>query len=109
VDLLQFSASQKMIELRANIDVNVPNTIITDVNRFKQVLINIISNAIKFTFQGDIEVKAEFCRVINNESPRSLTYLKVSVTYTGVGMNEHDIANLFNLYGKLEGTSHINK
>jgi signal transduction histidine kinase len=50
-------------------------------------------------------VRAELCRYITFESPRNMTYLKVSVTDTGVGMHEDEIANLFNLYGKLEGTS----
>jgi two-component system sensor histidine kinase/response regulator len=103
------NAIDKGIELRGSIDVNVPPTIISDVNRFKQILLNILSNAMKFTFEGYIEVSAELCKYVTVESPRNATYLKVSVTDTGVGMHEHEIANLFNLYGKLEGTAHLNK
>jgi len=59
VNLMRFAAQQKKIGLKHIVDANVPANMISDEIRFKQILINLISNAIKFTYEGFIEVRAE--------------------------------------------------
>jgi two-component system sensor histidine kinase/response regulator len=63
-------------------------------------MINLISNAIKYTKEGFVMVKGERCSYINDVN-ENRKYLKISVIDSGVGMNEDDMSNLFNLYGKL--------
>jgi signal transduction histidine kinase len=63
-------------------------------------MINLISNAIKYTKEGIVMVKGEKCSYINDVNEHR-KYLKISVVDSGVGMNEDDMDNLFNLYGKL--------
>ena len=65
-----------------------------DKRRFKQVLMNLIKNALKFTKQGVIKVKALYKR-----HPEQM--LEVSVTDTGLGIAAQDMASLFNRFGKL--------
>ena len=60
INLLNYEAVKRRILLIKKIDRNVPEFMIQDENRLKQILINIISNAIKFTFEGFVEVKAEY-------------------------------------------------
>ena len=43
-----------------NVDVSLPKLILTDENRLSQVLINLISNAIKFTAKGSVEIKVQY-------------------------------------------------
>eukprot|EP00347_Sterkiella_histriomuscorum_P019851 403340064 len=90
-------------------DQNVPDLIIQDQNRFKQILINLISNAIKFTFQGSVEIKAEYFKLRLIEQNEFIPILKVSIKDSGVGMSEYGKNNLFNIFGKLDQHSHINK
>ena len=47
----------KNIELKKSIDEEIPQKILTDPNRLKQILINLIGNSLKFTIKGYVEVK----------------------------------------------------
>lgn len=61
LEIFQYKAKAKGIDLISIIQANFPNLIRTDVNRLKQIIINLISNAIKYTQDGSvkIEVKAK--------------------------------------------------
>ena len=67
--------------------------------RFKQVLFNLIGNALKFTFKGRVVVTAEF----HNEE------LQVDVTDSGLGIKEEDLGKLFKFFGCLQRTKDVNK
>ena len=73
-----------------------------DVRRFKQVLINLVKNALKFTPKGSIEIKASYLR--GNES----NYLIVHIRDTGKGISIDDIPKLFSRFGKLARTAELN-
>lgn len=83
-------ARQKSLTLYSHIDVLHPDEIYIDALRLHQILSNLISNAIKFTQQGSVEVLVKFLR--NNEQ---LTVLELSVTDTGVGIAEEDQKQIF--------------
>ena len=71
-----------------------------DERRIKQVLINLIKNAKKFTEKGKIQIKASY-----NEQAESLV---VHVNDTGVGISAEDLPKLFNRFGKLQRTAEMN-
>ena len=73
-----------------------------DKRRIKQILMNLIKNALKFTKQGTIVIKAEYIELVN--SPE----LKVQITDTGLGIAEGDMNKLFTRFGKLQRTASIN-
>lgn len=75
----------------------MPDMIVSDERRLKQVLINLISNALKFTSQGSITVQPEF----NKE----LKVLTVQVSDTGIGIKSADQLKLFKMFGKLQSSS----
>ena len=58
VELLSFKAESKTLPLSYTIDQNMPVTIRTDPNRLKQILINLISNSLKYTEKGFVHVEA---------------------------------------------------
>jgi len=102
IKLFHYQSAQKKIQLQLRLGKNVPEYIHTDANRLKQILINLIGNAIKFTFTGGVTISAE-------ESETSRDCIKISVSDTGIGIKEESRERLFKMYGKLEETESINK
>jgi len=100
--LFSFQCGQNGIYLEINIDQSVPKCIVTDGNRLRQILINLVGNAIKFTSKGGIKV--EVIQDLQDEER-----LQISVTDTGAGIKEQDIPKLFKMEGKLEDTQSVNK
>ena len=100
IPLFDFQCVQKQIYLKLEMDENLPLKITTDRNRLTQILINLIGNALKFTFNGGITIS-----VRQDEMDDAI---KFSVIDTGVGIKEQDKEKLFQLYGKLEGTAKMN-
>lgn len=82
---LEHSAENKGIELNWDIEDNLDTNIISDPYRIKQVLTNLISNAIKFTNEGSVEVSA----IKKNES------IQISVVDTGIGIAKESQGNIF--------------
>ena len=71
----------------------MPDFIKSDEKRFKQILYNLIGNALKFTFKGGIKVNVTY----NEISCRLLT----SVVDTGIGIKPEDMEHLFKFFGKV--------
>ena len=79
----------------------MPDKIYSDAKRFKQVLFNLIGNAVKFTFQGSITVRVDY--------ERERSCLCISVEDTGIGMKEEDLHKLFRFFGYLKTSQDINR
>lgn len=79
--------------IKKNINLN-KNQLVTSINEnhFKQIMINLISNACKFTLKGEIVVS---CNYIDNNSK-----IKITIKDTGIGLSEDDIKGLFHPFGK---------
>ncbi|WP_190314929.1 transporter substrate-binding domain-containing protein [Pantoea sp. M_9] len=84
-------ARQKSLRLRSSLPATLPYEIFVDPLRFRQVLSNLVSNAIKFTEQGTIEVDLYISYGKSDEDAR----LRVSVEDTGRGMTEEEQADIF--------------
>jgi len=92
--LYLFQCQDKSIEFRIEKDIAVPSEMYTDRHRLIQVLINLITNAIKFTFHGSVTLRIE-------RDPENSWRLKFSVIDTGVGIKEEDRLRLFQRFGKI--------
>ncbi|WP_440055568.1 two-component sensor histidine kinase BarA [Pseudoalteromonas sp. T1lg65] len=95
--LLAPSAHEKQLEFSIAINSQVPDNIIGDPTRFKQVLTNLISNAIKFTDKGSVKVDIGH-RVIDENQ----TSLLVSVSDTGVGIAQDKQDTLFTPFAQAD-------
>lgn len=98
----------KGLKITKNIGLLVNKGFITDESRFKQILINLISNAIKFTPEGIIKIEVEKYQRCNDERQQE-EYLRVSVKDTGIGMSSEDLERLFDIYGKLNKNHKLSK
>jgi CheY-like chemotaxis protein len=76
----------------------VPERIVTDPTRVRQVLLNLVSNAIKFTRRGEVELT---CR-LSDELPRRL---ELSVRDTGIGMSRADQESLFEAFSQADNST----
>ncbi len=97
--LLAPNAHKKGIDLIPSTDIRVPKTVLGDPLRLKQIVNNLVANAIKFTDHGYVLVRT----VIEHETDQDYT-LCISVTDTGIGIAEADQATLFNAFNQADTT-----
>jgi len=92
--MTSFKAYEKGLEFLINRDPRIPNNLIGDPLRIGQVLLNLTSNAIKFTEKGEVLVELSYV-----DSPsKDHTTIKFSISDTGIGMNETQQEKLFNAF-----------
>jgi len=104
VKSLYIYASQcKKIQFIVQKMPQVPDTILTDQHRLVQILINLLGNAMKFTFTGHVKLKVS----VDKERKGKLLF---EVEDTGIGIAEKDKCKLFKMFGKLDQSNkNINK
>jgi signal transduction histidine kinase/CheY-like chemotaxis protein/HPt (histidine-containing phosphotransfer) domain-containing protein len=84
------NASSKSLDLRYYVDPQLSPALLVDPIRLRQILNNFVSNALKFTEKGHIEIRAEFLGRADGEER-----VRFSVTDTGIGISEEDQGQLF--------------
>jgi len=89
-DTFMLKLKEKDLEFILEYSLALPQIIFADRDKLKQILINLISNAIKFTSEGTIKVSVQF---IEHQ-------IKLSVEDTGAGIPKKQLANVFNQYEK---------
>lgn len=99
VDLFKEKAKQKNIYLLLNIEDSVPNHILTDPTRLRQILINIIGNAIKFTAVGGVRVQVKVV-----QHTEGALRLAVYVKDTGPGLTDEQKKRLFKPFSQGDNT-----
>ncbi|MCL4409067.1 MAG: ATP-binding protein, partial [Gammaproteobacteria bacterium] len=89
-DMFAYKAYDKGLEFIINLPANIPTMLVGDPLRLQQVLINLVSNAIKFTEDGEISVA---CTLLDRNDDK--IWLRIEVRDTGIGMSEEQRAQLF--------------
>lgn len=100
MDLVKYAAARKGLELLLRIDPSLPRFAITDPVRLKQVLANLLGNAVKFTKKGEVELSAFYTEIGKNKGN-----LSFSVRDTGVGISEKQKANLFKAFSQADNST----
>lgn len=96
---LEFRANQKGIELIAKIHPDVPDEICGDPTRLRQVIVNLISNAIKFTDEGNVTV------AVSSAEENQRIRLIFSVSDTGIGIPEEKIGAIFDEFQQADSST----
>ena len=99
VNMVQKKAEDKGLIFNLDIDRNIPATLNGDEIRIKQVIINILSNAVKYTGQGSVTFSAHARKL--SDKPDSIM-LKISVADTGTGIKPEDLGRLFVAFERIE-------
>ena len=97
VVLLANRASEKGLELAQGIDANVPTGLIGDPLRLRQILVNLLGNAVKFTEKGTVSV-----RVTLQQQDGRQVLLRFAVTDTGVGIPPDRLDRLFKTFSQVD-------
>jgi CheY-like chemotaxis protein len=100
IKLMESLAITKQIELKYAIAPNVPDTVIGDRARLRQILLNLVGNAIKFTPQGlvMITINGGFKELTNKYE------LKFAIADTGIGIKEEQINRLFQAFSQADSS-----
>ena len=99
INLLSPSAYRKNLDLLLFIDPDIPLELITDPLRLKQAIINLVSNAIKFTHKGYVSLELHHRHV---GPPQNRHYLEFRIIDTGVGIDEHDSDTVFKPFAQID-------
>jgi signal transduction histidine kinase/BarA-like signal transduction histidine kinase len=106
-NLLNQAATDKNILLKYTIQPNVPVAIIGDEYRLRQILINLVGNAIKFTNQGEVSINVNYQDA--NIQPddyelKTQNFLHFTITDTGIGIESDRITKLFNPFTQADAS-----
>lgn len=93
------TVKKKCITLTFDISPEIPTSISGDPTRIRQILLNFISNAIKFTEHGGIQV------MVSVEEVRSSKYLKLAVIDSGIGIKEEEAEKLFSAFEQADSST----
>ncbi|MEH6343697.1 MAG: response regulator [Bermanella sp.] len=100
LSMLAPEAHKKSLELTALVYQDVPSEIMADPVRIKQVLTNLVSNAIKFTESGSVIV-----RIMVEEQIKQKVALKITISDTGIGLNQEQQKNLFKAFSQADAST----
>ena len=98
VEMLRPNAETKGISVSWKAKSSVPDTIFADPARFRQILFNLIGNAIKFTDKGSVQVE---CSCTKGKESQNL---QVDIIDTGIGMSQEALENIFNPFVQADVT-----
>jgi signal transduction histidine kinase/ActR/RegA family two-component response regulator len=102
VDLFRMKAAEKHLELRLSVDIGIPARLTGDSTRIRQILVNLIGNAIKFTEEGSIEIKAGLAP---ESSPDGQCRVRVRVSDTGIGIPPDKLDRIFQSFGQVDAST----
>jgi PAS domain S-box-containing protein len=102
IDVMEIKAGMKGLKLSYHIDEELPDTLMGDPVSLNQILYNLIGNSLKFTQEGQIELKVLLRRECNNES---CTHVELIVSDTGVGMKKEVQEKIFEAFTQAESST----
>lgn len=97
LNIMSVKASEKNLPLLYTIDPILPQMLIGDETRIKQIITNLINNALKYTQEGSVTLNVTFSPANNNK-----IMLKIQVIDTGIGIKEEDIDKIFEAFERAD-------
>ncbi len=104
-ELVASKAAEKGIELACRVDAEVPAGVIGDSVRLKQILLNLLNNAVKFTEKGEVVLTVSSLVASSSDSPGTNTLLKFAVRDTGIGIPADRMDRLFKSFSQVDAST----
>lgn len=95
--MFKLQMQSKGLEFKVTYSDDFPDVVESDERRIKQVIVNLVSNALKFTSRGSVCLHASF-----KKETKELVF---KITDTGIGIKKSDQIKLFQIFGKLRSSS----
>ena len=97
INMLQMRAEAKALTFETIVDPMLPNLLIGDELRMKQVILNLLTNAVKYTERGGVTLEV---RMVDTEE--AAVTIQVSVSDTGIGIRKEEMGKLFSAFDRLD-------
>ena len=97
--LLSTAATDTGVDLLLRIDPNIPETYIGDVGRVRQIVTNLVGNALKFTHQGHVVIN------VNANVVGDTALLSLEVSDTGIGIDPEKLSHIFEKFSQADGST----
>ena len=111
VNMVKFRAEKKHLDLRVNVNENIPNELFGDSTRIRQIVVNFLTNAVKYTKVGGIVLSVDMELGLDEDTgvKRQMgeLLLKFSVKDSGIGIRDEDKIKLFKDFERFD--AHQNK
>lgn len=99
-EMLSFQSNSKFLETIIHFSKDLPRWVKGDPGRLRQILLNFLNNAIKFTEQGHIRVICDIAEGLREDE--TMVHLKITVEDTGIGIPEDRISRLFKSFSQVD-------
>ncbi len=100
-DVVSYQAQKKGVEMLLNLEKELPRFVHIDDIRLKQILINLLGNAVKFTKEGEIELKIQPLE----DLPDGYKLIRFEVRDTGIGISEENQKKIFDAFSQEDGST----
>jgi PAS domain S-box-containing protein len=100
-DIITFQAHSKNLEVLLNISTSLPRYVYTDNIRLKQIMVNLLGNAVKFTNKGEIELKINALEKIDSEH----ILFRIQVKDTGIGIHPDKLEKIFEAFAQEDSST----
>jgi two-component system, sensor histidine kinase and response regulator len=100
--LLAFRAAQKGLELAGQVAADIPDELIGDPGRLRQIIINLVGNALKFTDRGEVVVEVKIADSQKGNLQSAICNLQFSVKDTGIGIPKEKHALIFQSFSQAD-------
>jgi CheY-like chemotaxis protein/HPt (histidine-containing phosphotransfer) domain-containing protein len=107
LDLLAPRAAEKNLDLAYEFEAGTPESILGDVTRLRQIVVNLLGNAIKFTASGEVSIRASAKLLPSTalEQGRTRCELHLAVRDTGIGIPPEKIHRLFHSFSQVDSST----
>lgn len=105
IDILALKAQEKNIEIVCNIDPSLPSQFFGDPVRVRQILVNLIGNAIKFTNKGEIATTVELGSAVYEKNDKKCIDIAMSVKDTGIGIAAEKLDSIFESFTQADSST----
>ena len=102
VNLIRDRAVRKGLKLNVEVNSHIPRLLFGDEVRIRQCVLNILTNAVKYTEKGSVTLKVDFERPEGTTGEKKYILLSFTVSDTGIGMKAEDMNKLFSPYSRLD-------
>lgn len=96
-DLIQVQTEKKQLDFQLNMDKTLPSVLFGDEKRIKQILLNVLDNAVKYTEQGSVTMTVQ-----GEEDYGNGILLKVSIADTGIGIRKEDVDYIYDSFSRAD-------